>query len=89
MQTSPHVPTTCRYVQYYADLLRQPDLQPRRLQLRRVVVTGAPMSDMRDLVVGIWVRPPGADWETKLLCLAAARPQARHHKGVTVCPDIF
>lgn len=71
-----------RYVQYYADSLRQPDLLPRRLQLRRVVVTGAPMSDLRDLVIGIWVRPPGASWETELLCLAATRPEARHLKGI-------
>lgn len=88
-QVSPHVPIHCRYVQYYADSLRQPDLLPRRLQLRRVVVTGAPMSDLRDLVIGIWVRPPGASWETELLCLAATRPEARHLKGATVCPDIF
>ena len=79
----------CRYVQYYADSLRQPDLLPRRLQLRRVVVTGAPMSDMRNLVVGIWVRPPGAGWQTQLLCLAATRPEAQHLKGRTVCSNSF
>ena len=78
----------CRYVQYYADLLRQPDLLPRRLQLRRVTVTGAPMSDLRDLVIGVWVRPPSAGWETDLLCLAATRPEARHLKGLTVYPNI-
>lgn len=78
-----------RYVQYYADLLRQPDLLPRRLQLRKVVVTGVPMSDIRDLVIGVWVRPPGAGWKTELLCLAAAKPAARHLQGVTCCPDML
>lgn len=78
-----------RYVQYYTDLLRQPDLLPRRLQLRKVVVTGVPMSDLSDLVIGVWVRPPGAGWKTELLCLAAARPAARHLQGVTCCPDVF
>ena len=80
-----------RYVQYYTDLLQQPDLLPRRLQLRKVVVTGVPMSDIRDLVIGVWVRPPGAGWKTKLLCLAAAKPTARHLQGMgmTCCPHIL
>lgn len=83
-----HLPL-CRYVQYYADLLQQPDMLPKRLQLRRVVLTGVPMSDIRDLVIGVWVRPPGAGWETQLLCLAASKPDAQHLKGVTVCWDVL
>lgn len=71
----------CRYVQYYADLLQQPGLQPKRLQLQRVTVKGVPLSDIKDLVVGIWVRPPGVGWKTELLCLAAARPEAMHLEG--------
>ena len=76
----------CRYVQYYADWLRQPDLVPRRLQLLRVTVTGIPLSDLRDLVVGVWVRPPGAGWKTELLCLAAVKPEARYLEGVNIRP---
>ena len=79
----------CRYVQYYADLLHQPDVLPRRLQLRRVVVSGVPMGDIRDLVIGVWVRPSGAGWKTDLLCLAAARPEARHLQGVIFCLESF
>lgn len=76
----------CRYVQYYADLLQQPDLTPRRLQLQRVRVTGIPMSDLRDLVIGVWVRPPGAGWKTELLCLAAVKPGTQYLDGVNLCP---
>lgn len=75
-------PSQRRYVQYYADLLQQPGLQPKRLQLQRVTVKGVPLSDIKDLVVGIWVRPPGVGWKTELLCLAAARPEAMHLEGI-------
>lgn len=74
-------PSQRRYVQYYADLLQQPDLTPRRLQLQRVRVTGIPMSDLRDLVIGVWVRPPGAGWKTELLCLAAVKPGTQYLDG--------
>lgn len=76
----------CRYVQYFADTLLQPGLQPRKLQLQRVAVTGIPLSDIKDLVVGVWVRPPGAGWKTELLCLAATRPEAMHLEGLHLCP---
>lgn len=76
----------CRYVQYYADWLQQPNLLPRRLQLQRVTVTGIPLSDLRNLVVGVWVRPPGAGWKTELVCLAAVKPEAQYLAGVSLLP---
>ena len=79
---------SCRYVQYYADLLQQPDLQPKQLQLQRLTVNGIPMSAIRVVVVGVWVRPPGAGWKTELLCLAATRPEAMHLEGLRpYCSD--
>ncbi|KAL3150728.1 hypothetical protein ABBQ32_000513 [Trebouxia sp. C0010 RCD-2024] len=78
-------PSQRRYVQYYADWLQQPNLLPRRLQLQRVTVTGIPLSDLRNLVVGVWVRPPGAGWKTELVCLAAVKPEAQYLAGIEPC----
>lgn len=75
----------CRYVQYYADLRKEGPVVPKRLQLRRVTVTGLPPSDTNDLIVGVWSRPPGAGWKSHLMCLAAARPQSMLSNGHCIC----
>jgi hypothetical protein len=75
----------CRYVQYYADLRKEGPVVPKRLQLRRVTVTGLPPGDTKDLIVGVWSRPPGAGWKSHLMCLAAARPQSMLSNGQCIC----
>ena len=68
--------SVCRYVQYYADMLGQQSFQPKKLQLWRVTVRGLPANEIKDLVLGVWSRPPGAGWKTNLLCLAVANSHA-------------
>ncbi len=75
----------CRYVQYYADLQKEGPVLPKRLQLRRVTVTGLPPGDTKDLIVGVWSRPPGAGWKSHLMCLAAARPQSMLSNAQCIC----
>ncbi len=75
----------CRYVQYYADLQKEGPVVPKRLQLRRVTVTGLLPGDTKDLIVGVWSRPPGAGWKSHLMCLAAARPQSMLSNGQCIC----
>ncbi|KAL0033939.1 hypothetical protein WJX77_011740 [Trebouxia sp. C0004] len=74
-------PSQRRYVQYYADLRKEGPQVPKRLQLRRMTVTGLPPGDTKDLIVGVWSRPPGAGWKSHLMCLAAARPQSMLSHG--------
>ena len=75
----------CRYVQYYADLRKEGPVVPKRLQLRRVTVTDLLPGDTKDLIVGVWSRPPGAGWKSHLMCLAAARPQSMLSSGQCIC----
>ncbi len=75
----------CRYVQYYADLRKEGPVVPKRLQLRRVTVTGLPPGDTKDLIVGVWSRPPGAGWKSHLMCLAAARSQSMLSNAQCIC----
>ncbi len=75
----------CRYVQYYADLRKEGPVVPKRLQLRRVTVTGLPPEDTKDLIVGVWSRPPGAGWKSHLMCLAAARSQSMLSNTQCIC----
>lgn len=74
-----------RYVQYYADLRKGGPAVPKQLQLRRVIVTGLPPGDTKNLIVGVWSRPPGAGWKSHLMCLAAARSQAMLSNGQYIC----
>ena len=71
----------CRYVHYYAAQLRQGPSVPKKVQLRRVTVTGLPSEETKDLVMGVWSRPPGAGWQSQLVCLAAARSLSALPRG--------
>ena len=66
----------CRYVRYYADTVQHGPPKGKLLQLRRVAVSGLSDDDLNDIVVTVKLRPPGAGWDTDLVCLAAVK----HHK---------
>ena len=73
--------TLCRYVQYYADFLQQPDLAAKEMHLQKVVVSGLPADELKDLVLGVWSRPLGAGWKTELLCLASVQSHGSPVQG--------
>ena len=71
----------CRYVQYYADILQQPDLAAKKMHLQKVIVSGLPADELKDLVLGVWSRPLGAGWKTELLCLASVQSHGSPVQG--------
>lgn len=72
----------CRYVHYYADVVHHGLPRVQQLQLRRVTVSGLSENALDDLVVTVKLRPPGAGWDTELVCLAAMKPQEHFLNGM-------
>lgn len=75
---------TCRYVQYYTDVVHHGPTATKQLRLRRVTVSGLTHDSLEGLVVTVKLRPPGAGWDTDLVCLAAMQPQQVFLEGATV-----